>query len=171
MSHLVHLLCSETVERIHTLQRRLAQAFGDAVSVDGSTYHSFPRPDQLATASEGALRELGLGFRAPYVERTAQMVASGELTVEDLREMSYYEAHEQLQAFPGVGPKVADCVSLFALGHLEAVPIDTWIRTLIERYYPAIAHGSYEATASAFRDRFGDFAGYAQTYLYHFVRS
>ena len=176
---LVSFVCSARtpVGRIHALQVALARAFGDAVTVDGGTYfdggtyYSFPRPAQLARATESDLRELGLGFRAPYVEETARMVASGELTPEDLRSVPYRSAHERLQSFPGVGPKVADCVSLFALGHLEAVPVDTWTRRLVERFYPAMADESYDATASAFRERFGDLAGYAQTYLYHFVRS
>ena len=170
---LVSFICSArtTVERIHTFRRGLAREFGDAVTVEGSTYHAFPRPRQLAAATETDLRDLGLGFRAPYVERTAAMVASGELTGADLRGLPYAEAHERLQSFLGVGPKIADCVALFALGHLEAVPIDTWTRRLIERSYPAVARESYAATASAFRDRFGEYAGYAQTYLYHYVRS
>ena len=92
-------------ERIHALQIELASAFGDSVTVDGTTYYSFPRPVQLAAASESALRELGLGFRAPYVKETAEMVATDELTADDVRGTPYENAHEAVQAFPGVGPK------------------------------------------------------------------
>ena len=99
------------------------------------------------------------------------MVSSGELTADDFQDVSYSDAHGKLQSFAGVGPKIADCVSLFALGHLEAVPIDTWTRRFIERYFPDIAGDSYETTATAFRDRFGKYAGYAQTYLYNYERS
>ena len=169
---LVSFICSARtpVKRIHALQSDLAQEFGSAVHVDGSTYYAFPRPDQLVAASESELRDLGLGFRAPYVERTTQMVADGDITEEILRGRPYEEAHEELQSFPGVGPKVADCVSLFAFGHLQAVPIDTWTRRLIERHFPDDVADSYDVTATAFRDRFGRYAGYAQTYLYHYER-
>lgn len=122
-------------------------------------------------ASESELRDLGLGFRAPYVEQTTRMVAEEEITQAFLRGRSYEEVREELQSFPGVGPKIADCVSLFAFGHLEAVPIDTWTRRLIERYFPDDVADSYDATAAAFRDRFGAYAGYAQTYLFHYERS
>lgn len=170
---LVSFICSArtSVERIHAMQRDLAEAYGESVEVDGTTYHSFPGPDQLAAATEAELRRLGLGFRAPYVERTASLVASGEVERADVASLPYEEAREALQQFHGVGPKVADCVSLFALGHLGAVPVDTWTRRLVERDYPDLAADSYEATASAFRDRFGDAAGYAQTYLFHHERS
>jgi len=170
---LVSFICSArtAVGRIHALQTELAEAFGDAVAVDGTTYHAYPRPEQLAAASEERLRDLGLGFRAPYVERTAEMVATGELGPADLRGEPYEDARERLQSFPGVGPKVADCVALFALGHLQAVPVDRWTRRIVERYYPDLARESYDATADAFRDRFDDCTGYAQTYLYHCERS
>ena len=99
------------------------------------------------------------------------MVADGDITETFLCSRSYEEAHKELQSFPGVGPKIADCVSLFAFGHLEAVPIDTWTRRLIECYYPDDVADSYKTTATAFRNRFGEYAGYAQTYLYHNERS
>lgn len=170
---LISFICSARmpVKRIHALQSTLAQEFGSPVHVDGSTYYAFPCPDELVAASENDLRDLGLGFRAPYVERTTQMVVEEDITEAFLRSRSYEEVHEELQSFPGVGPKIADCVSLFAFGHLEAVPIDTWTRRLIERYFPDDVRNSYDATATAFRDRFGGHAGYAQTYLYHYVRS
>jgi N-glycosylase/DNA lyase len=170
---LISFICSARtpVKRIHAIQRRLAHEFGSAVDVDGSTYYAFPRPDQLVAASESKLRELGLGFRAPYVGETTQMVANGDITETSLRRMSYEEINDELQSFPGVGPKIADCVSLFAFGHLQAVPIDTWTQKLIKRYYPDVTAKSYEDTATAFRDRFGEYAGYAQTYLFHYERS
>ena len=141
------------------------------LSASGSTYYAFPRPDQLVTASESELRDLGLGFRAPYVEQTTEMVAAGDITEAALRERSYEAVHQELQLFPGVGPKIADCVSLFAFGHLRAVPIDTWTRRLIDRYFPEDIADSYSETAVAFRRRFGAYAGYAQTYLFHYERS
>lgn len=170
---LITFICSSrtTVSRIHGFQRDLSRAFGSAVTVEGTTYHAFPDPRELAEASEPDLRDLGLGFRASYVVETTRMVASEELTVEDFRNDSYHEAHERLQSYMGVGPKVADCVCLFALDHLEAVPIDTWTRQVLERYYPDIVSDSYEATAEAYRERFGEYAGYAQTYLYHYGRT
>lgn len=66
---LVSFICSARtfVNRIYTFQQKLAREYGSSVTVDGSTYYSFPHPDELVVASEGDLRELGLGFRAPYV--------------------------------------------------------------------------------------------------------
>ena len=43
-------------------------------------------------------------------------------------------AREALMMLPGVGPKVADCVRLFGLGQLDAFPVDTWIRKVMDAW-------------------------------------
>jgi len=168
---LVTFICSAQmrVERIFSMVQALAETYGTHHEVGGRTYHAFPRPDQLAAATEAELRDLKLGYRAPYVLETARMTDAGELTREDLPG-DYEAARDALRGFPGVGPKVADCVCLFSLGHLEAVPLDTWIRTAIEEHYPECERGNYRDTSRAIRDRFGPYAGYAQTYVFHHLR-
>jgi N-glycosylase/DNA lyase len=171
---LISFICSAQmrVSRIHGMQRRLARTYGDSVVVDGRTYHAFPAPDQLAAATEADLRELKLGYRAPYVRRTAEMVADGEANPTDATGLAYEAARDYLTRFVGVGEKVADCVLLFSLGFLEAVPLDTWIRTAIADHYPDCDRGSYAETSRAIRDRFGGrYAGYAQTYVFYHLRS
>jgi N-glycosylase/DNA lyase len=171
---LVSFICSAQmrVSRIHGMQLRLAREYGDAVAFDGRTYHAFPRPEQLAEATEAELRELSLGYRAPYVKRTAEMVADGEARPEDAAGRPYEAARDYLTQFVGVGEKVADCVLLFALDYLEAVPLDTWIRSAIADYYPECDRGSYAETSRAIRERFGgEYAGYAQTYVFFYLRT
>ncbi len=171
---MISFICSAQmrVERIHRMQIALAETFGEEINANGRTYQAFPTPERLAAASEGELRELGLGYRAPYVRETARMIADGERHPTEARGLPYEEARDHLTEFVGVGPKVADCVLLFSLGHLEAVPLDTWIQTAIEEYYPDCARGSYAATSRAIRERFGgEYAGYAQTYVFHYLRA
>jgi N-glycosylase/DNA lyase len=171
---LISFICSAQmrVARIHGMCVRMAAAFGDSLRVDGRTYHAFPTPEQLAARTETELRDLSLGYRAPYVQRTAEMVADGEAHPAEAATLAYEDAREYLTQFVGVGEKVADCVLLFSLGFLEAVPLDTWIRTTIADYYPECDQGSYAETSRAIRERFGDeFAGYAQTYVFYALRS
>ncbi|NEU56382.1 DNA-3-methyladenine glycosylase [Halorussus sp. MSC15.2] len=171
---LVSFICSAQmrVGRIHGMQTALAREFGETVEFDGETYHAFPTPERLARATEDELRELGLGYRAPYVRRSAELVASGEATADDVRGLDYEDARDAMQAFVGVGDKVADCVLLFSLGYLEAVPLDTWIQTAIAEHYPHCEKGSYAETSRALREEFGgEFAGYAQTYVFHYLRT
>jgi N-glycosylase/DNA lyase len=171
---LISFICSAQmrVARIHGMQRRLRETYGDVVELDGSEYCAFPTPEQLAARTEDELRDLSLGYRAPYVRRTAEMVASGEADPLAAADLPYEEARESLTRFVGVGDKVADCVLLFSLGFLEAVPLDTWIRTTIEEYYPDCERGNYAETSRAIRERFGgEYAGYAQTYVFYYLRA
>ena len=171
---LVSFICSAQmrVSRIHAMQADMAAAFGDPVEFDGTTYHAFPTPEQLAGRTEEELRDLSLGYRAPYVRRTAEMVATGEADPAAAAELPYEEAREYLTRFVGVGDKVADCVAMFSLGFLEAVPLDTWIRSAIADHFPDCDRGGYAETSRAIRDRLGGrYAGYAQTYLFHHLRT
>jgi N-glycosylase/DNA lyase len=171
---LISFICSAQmrVSRIHGMQMRLAEAYGDTVEFDGETYHAFPTPEQLAARTESELRDLSLGYRAPYVQRTAEMVADGEAAPAEAVGLPYEDAREYLTQFVGVGDKVADCVLLFSLGYLEAVPLDTWINTAISDYYPDCERSNYTETSRAIREQFGgEFAGYAQTYVFFYLRT
>ncbi|WP_348610151.1 DNA-3-methyladenine glycosylase family protein [Halobaculum rarum] len=171
---LISFICSAQmrVSRIHGMQLAMAEQFGDPVSFDGRTLHAFPTAEQLAERTEEELRDLSLGYRAPYVQRTAEMVADGEADPAAVRGMTYEDAREYLTRFVGVGDKVADCVLLFSLDFLEAVPLDTWIQTAIADYYPECDAGGYAETSRAIRDRFGGkYAGYAQTYVFYYLRA
>jgi len=171
---LVSFICSAQmrVSRIHGMQRRLAREYGDEIEFDGRTYHAFPTPCQLAERTEAELRDLSLGYRAPYVQRTAEMIATGEADPREAVDLSYESARDHLTQFVGVGNKVADCVLLFSLDFPEAVPLDTWIQTAIADHYPDCDQGGYVSTSRAIREQFGGtYAGYAQTYVFHYLRN
>jgi len=170
----ISFICSAQmrVERIHRMVTAMAETYGETVEAGGETYHAFPSPETLGAQSEDALRDLSLGYRAPYVTRTAEMVAAGEADPADARDLPYEDAREYLTQFVGVGEKVADCVLLFSLGHLEAVPLDTWIRTAISEHFPECDRGNYADTSAAIREQFGgEYAGYVQTYVFHYLRT
>jgi N-glycosylase/DNA lyase len=171
---LVSFICSAQmrVSRIQRMQGAMAREFGETLTVGGETYRAFPTPEALAARTEAELRELKLGYRAPYVRRTAEMVATGEADPRAAASLPYEEARDHLTAFVGVGEKVADCVLLFSLGFVEAVPLDTWIRTAIGEHFPECDRGGYAETSRAIRERLGDeYAGYAQTYVFNHLRT
>ena len=89
--------------------------------------HGFPQPGQLASLTETDLRNCKMGFRAPYLLKTACAISEKRLVLSSLAKMPVAEAREQLVALPGVGPKIADCVLLFAYGFPSAFPVDVWV--------------------------------------------
>ncbi|MFB6125235.1 MAG: DNA-3-methyladenine glycosylase [Halanaeroarchaeum sp.] len=158
------------VERIHDLVGRLSDRYGRAHEFDGETVHAYPTPEQLAAATESELREMGLGYRAPYVVETTRMVADGDLGREDVAGMGYEDARSRLTEFVGVGEKVADCVLLFSFEATEPVPLDTWIRRAIDEHYPEVEQSNYDETSRDIRARLGPEPGVAQTYVFHYLR-
>jgi len=84
-----------------------------SLSSDDYVYYDFPTPSVLAHPSvEQKLRTLGFGYRAKYIQETAQIIANEKSPdwLDTLRSESYSRAKESLLELSGVGPKVADCV-------------------------------------------------------------
>lgn len=121
------------IKRIRKCIDTLCNAYG----TDCGDYYAFPAPAQLAAATEEELRAHGLGYRSRYLAKTARAVADGEINLEQLRTMDYPAAKEELLKLSGIGTKVADCICLFALHHLNAFPVDTHIRQVLDANYPA----------------------------------
>lgn len=131
----------------------------------------FPSPEAVAGATERRLRRLKMGYRAPYLLEAAKAVAKRSVDLAALGKIPYAAAKEILIQLPGVGPKIADCVLLFAYGKQEAFPMDVWVkRALEELYFQGRRMPQVRLQAFA-TQRFAPFNGYAQQYLFHFMRT
>lgn len=84
---------------------------------------------------EDDLMACNLGYRSKYVVRAAKAVSSGEVDLAWIDSLNYQKARTELLKLFGVGEKVADCICLFALHHLDAFPVDTHIRQVLEQHY------------------------------------
>ena len=152
--------------------RLLMKYYGERVEFpDGSTSHLFPKPEALASLPTRELRvKTSMGYRAKPVVQVSKLIVAGELDLEELRQLSYDEAMETLLMLPGVGPKVADCFMLYGIGRLEAAPVDVWIHRIVSKLYFKRKKVSRLMTARFLRERYGDWAGYAQLYLFDYAR-
>ena len=125
------------IPRIKGLIRALSERYGKKCETpEGRAYYAFPCAEELSRAAEEELRELKLGYRSKYICQTARMVAGGEIDLSALKEMEYTEARTELMRLSGIGGKVADCVCLFALHQMDAFPVDTHIKKVLELHYP-----------------------------------
>jgi N-glycosylase/DNA lyase len=157
---------NNNIPRIKGIIERLSLTYGRKIETDEGEHSAFPAPFDLANAGEGELLRCGCGYRARYIRKTAQMVESGEVSFERIKELSYTEALNLLLKCPGVGKKVADCVLLFSAGKTEAFPVDVWIRRAMERLYGFTGESESEIRRFA-QERFGSLAGFAQQYLFY----
>jgi len=71
--------------------------------------------------------DLGAGYRAEYLARTAADIAGG-FPLDKINELDSESANKKLCTLMGVGPKVADCILLFGYARQDVFPVDTWIR-------------------------------------------
>ena len=102
----------------------------------GERYFVFPSPEDVLRLGDEALDSCRLGYRAKYVRAAARAAAEGRFSAESLLEAPEEETVAALTTLYGVGIKVASCVSLFGLHHLDAFPVDVWIRRVLESEYP-----------------------------------
>ena len=161
---------NNNVPRIKGIIQTLSARFGEKVVLDNYIDYSFPSPQSIAEAGVGALRECGTGYRAPYLWEASAAVVAGSFNLDDLGGMSYPLAKQELMQLKGIGDKVADCVCLFSLGHQEALPVDVWMKRIIEHVYFGKEVSIREI--HEFGERyFGEYIGYAQQYLFHYART
>jgi N-glycosylase/DNA lyase len=172
---LVSFICATNtnIPRIRRMIASLARCFGERIPSADEAAYSFPTPDALSGARERGLAPCRLGYREKYVSDTAAMVAEDPGLLRMIGGLPLPEARSVLLSFPGVGPKAAGCILLFGYHRLESFPVDVWIRKIVHRYYLAPPPGSRGSSEKEDRrvlgfgrDHFGEYAGYAQEYLF-----
>ncbi len=176
---ILSFVCStaNSVPRIAHSIGEFSRHFGEPLGdLDGSQHYTFPSAVTLAEVNSDHLtRVSSLGFRGRNLVKVATQIAGrGPGWAMSLRDLPYREAHTEMVKLNGIGAKIADCVCLFALDKTEAVPVDTHVWQLAkDLYFPdwpekkSLTETAYNQVAGAFRDRFGELAGYAQNFLFY----
>lgn len=144
----------------------LSETYGESFISNSATFHAFPSAKALASSDLSCGRSCSLGYRAPYLVETAREIAADPGWAARIGNLPYDEGRRYLLRLKGVGPKVADCVLLFAFGKFEAFPVDVWITRIMQKYYTGQDPFRYDRIADAGREYFGRYAGYAQEYLF-----
>ena len=166
------LSSTKQIVQIQQIVSLLCHRFGASLVVPPGhePVHSFPTPDRLAAASEAELRASKMGFRAPNLRATAQAVAGQAIKLNSLPTRTVEEARHELLKLPGVGNKIANCVLLFAYGFQEAFPIDVWVLKALRQLYFPKRRPTPRRLLRFTATHFGPSAGYAQQYLFHYMR-
>lgn len=147
----------KSIPAIQTCVEALCTRCGAKVGRGRGRYFAFPDPEELLRAGERGLRACGTGYRAPYLLDAARRVADGRTDLDAMATLPDDELLEQLKAIHGVGVKVASCVMLFGYHRLASVPVDVWIRRVINEDYGG--QSPFPA--------YGEHAGIFQQYLFY----
>ncbi|MBN1194616.1 MAG: 8-oxoguanine DNA glycosylase [Methanomicrobiaceae archaeon] len=172
---LLSFICAQNahIPFITRMITALADTFGDPVDAPWGDAHALPDAGVLSALGDGALDSCRLGYRARYILPAARRAAEDPAWTEKIRALPDDTGRQVLMQFPGVGPKVADCIMLFGFSHYRSFPVDVWIRRVMARHYcpgecrdGALGCREYETVRRIAQEHFGPYAGYAQEYLF-----
>ena len=180
---LVSYICSPVVET-GTVKRhvdRIARKLGSQIELDGDERHAFPDPTRVLRSKE-QLRKLSFRFNKTkeYIVAAAERISECRLDLVELAKpcTSYEKAVGQLRrpAANGIGPKIANCVALFALDKMEAFPVDSNIGQALSKWYNSsvpqpknwkdVQDREHREIVQWAQDRFGKYAGHANQLLF-----
>jgi N-glycosylase/DNA lyase len=148
----------------------LSKNYGEYIGeYRGRKYYSFPTPESLNGLEVEDIQFKGIGFRGKYILNAAKFVTEKTVDIYKLRDLNTSEVREQLMLFPGVGPKVSDCIMLFSMDKDDAFPIDVWVKRVMEYFYLPEGTGLKKIQKFA-QEKFGNLAGFAQQYLFYYAR-
>ncbi len=157
------------IPRIKGIIERICESLGEVRYFGTEKYYSFPSVKALSSKDKLFYSSLGLGYRDEYIVKTANALLSG-FSLENLKNLSTVELKKSLLTLKGVGPKVADCVTLFGFHRFDSFPVDTWLyKVYVENFNGKLK--DRKSITDYFVNRFGDNSGVFQQYLFYYKRS
>lgn len=151
---------NNNIPRIKKCIDSLCKEYGKHLgSFYGQDWYAFPDAKTLAQAKASDLAKLKLGYRSEYIVKSAKMYL----------EKGAPKSYEDLLSYPGIGPKVANCILLFGLHETAAFPVDTWVKHIMNDMY-GFSENDTSGMMEFATSRFGEYAGYAQQYLFYYYR-
>lgn len=146
----------------------ISERYGDPILYNGKLYYKFPSLSSLINITQEGFRDCNVGFRDKYLFNTVQMISKNN-NINDILMLSDDDCHRELQKFSGIGSKVSDCIMLFSMRKYSAFPVDVWVKRAMMKFYVA-PDTSLKKIRDFGRDLFKDLSGFAQQYLFYYVR-
>ena len=160
---------NNNIKRISRSVEDLSKKLGTKVEFQNEEYYLFPTLEQLENITMDLLLSVGVGFRARYLKHNIDLFVKNPNLIFELNNMDLVHAQERLISFMGIGPKVRDCILLFALGKKEVFPIDVWVKRVMEKLYFK-ENTSMKSIQEYARQNFKNDAGLIQQHLFYNIR-
>ena len=169
---------NSNIQKIKISLENISKKFGTKVEFQNQEFFLFPKPEKFVKASINEIKSCGVGYRARFIKEAASMSFLKKVDFEYLKKCNYQDAKENICSIPGVGNKVADCIMLFSLNKLNAFPLDRWMIRILAKYYSdefqletkTITEKQYSILHEKIVNHFGQYAGYAQQFLFKMER-
>ena len=169
---------NSNIPNIKTRLQNLCRKFGEKKIINSNEFFLFPKSSVISNAPISKILDCGVGYRAKAIKKASIAVTNGKIDFENLKNMNYNDAKQELVKVFGIGNKVADCILLFSLNKLEAFPLDRWMLRILQKYYSnkfeptskTITDKTYEKIHEKVVEHFGKYAGYSQQLLFKMER-
>ncbi len=158
---------NNNIPRIRKIIETMCRLFGDKLHNEFGVFYSFPSAERLSQLKRDDLAPLRAGYRDLYILDAANKIATKEVDIEAFADMPTALVRKELMKIKGIGKKVADCIMLFSLGRHSVFPTDVWIKRILSNVYNV----NDKDIESFVCDKYGEYAGIAQQYLYYYYRS
>lgn len=146
---------NNNIKRFTKIINDICEQFGTETTCG---HHGFPTLAQCERITVQDFKHFGCGYRDKYLVEAVQQLK--KLDFNELKQLPNLDLRRELLKIKGVGPKVADCIMLFAFHRLDVAPVDTWIKKanfqLSQAEQEVILHGKY--------------AGVAQQYIFYYLQ-
>ena len=163
---------NNNIPRISKSVNEISKRYGKKIIFENEEYYLFPTAQELENVSIDEYRKCGVGFRDSYIYSTVKDILEGKFDIYSINDKKTATLRKELLNLKGVGPKVADCILLFACGRGEVFPIDVWVERVMSVLY-------FKETNSKMKKRdileyaynnFKDYAGIVQQHLFYNMR-
>ncbi len=155
---------NNNIPRIKGIIEKICEGYGE----NKGDYYAFPNLQQLKSIPLEFLKKIKCGYRDKYLYDTIQMLGN-IIEIDKISNMSTDEAREELMKLKGVGRKVADCILLFGFRKTDVFPTDTWVVKCYNSIYQTNEQNAIKISKH-FTALFGEYAGFAQQYLFYKMR-
>ena len=166
---------NNNIPRIKWIIERLSQKYWTEIDRNRQPYYTFPTPQQLKDVSISDYRKLWLWFRDVRLYETTRMVLNWKIDLNSLYQKDTQTVKNELSNLSWIWPKMADCILLFSdLKRLEVFPIDVRVRRVMNELYihnPDETKVNKNQIQKLAREKFWDYAGLAQEYLFYRART
>ena len=163
---------NNNIPRISKSVNEISRRYGKKIIFENEEYYLFPTAQELENVSIDEYRKCGVGFRDSYIYSTVKDILEGKFDIYSINDKKTATLRKELLNLKGVGPKVADCILLFACGRGEVFPIDVWVERVMSVLYFKETNGKMKKRdiLEYAYNNFKDYAGIVQQYLFYNMR-
>ena len=150
----------------------IKRVYGDEIKFNNKKYYLFPKEEvfiNIPDNNEG-LKSFGVGYRSSYMLNSTETILNDTDYHKTINRLPYHRAFNKIIELEGVGPKVADCILLYGYNKHEAYPVDVWINRITSYIYFNGQKPSNKRIMNFAQDKFGEYSGYVQLYLFNYAR-